>query len=267
MLSTRHKTIWRARSVAAAVAVTLGVTLGACGDAPELPPADSMELPTFFEGTNNGLTLSSEQTTHIALAKFAVGAITLAVNVVLLGPRLIFAGTLGATPKRESGQWVWRKTFPVLGYETALHGSLDDALELEMRVTGTRDNTSRLQDFVWFDGTHQRTEGVWRMYDPAVETYGESLLRIDWERQSATDKRLVFTNVTTDRDGSGDALTYRLDGTAASMTILDAKNKDGVPADFSAEWSTEDGSGRMTANGETYCWDTVANGQVNVDCP
>ena len=47
-----------------------------------------------------------------------------------------------------------------------------------------------------------------------------------------------------------------------------AQNADGEAADFVVQWNTDDGSGRMTANDTSYCWDTVANGQVNLEtCP
>jgi hypothetical protein len=226
-----------------------------------------MELPAFFDGTDNALTQSGGAQTNVGVAKLAVGGVTLAINLVLLLPRAMFVGTLTVEPEPQSEGWVWSKTFPVLGVQTDLIGTRDESLDLEMHVTGTHANTSRFQDFVWFDGAHRQTAGMWQFYDAEPDTLGEPLLRIDWERVSATDKQLVFTNVTSGREGSGDTITYRLDGTTASMSIHDARNQDGVEVDFAVQWSTEDGAGRMTANGEAFCWDSLGNGQVNVPCP
>jgi hypothetical protein len=94
------------------------------------------------------------------------------------------------------------------------------------------------------------------------------VVNIHWSRRSATDKDVTFTNVTSGRPESGDVLAYTLRGHLATMTIDDARDASGQPAHFDVVWSTTTGEGKMTLKtGVAYCWDTLANGQVDIACP
>lgn len=253
-----------------AVALCAGVVLIDCGqtneEAPKLPPAESMRVPAFFDADDNALTRQGGSQSHLNTAKLAVGLVTFGIGVALAIPTAVFVGTLTVEPQREDDGWVWKKSFPLLGFETALHGSMEDALQLRMNMSGTRQATSHIQDFMWFEGSHQLGSGRWTFYAPEVEK--GAVLTIDWAIAGETERELVFRNVTTGQDRSGDTLTYRLDGTTASMTIHTVKNAEGNPEDFVVTWNTEDGSGSMARNDRSYCWDTFANDQVNLEsCP
>jgi len=146
-----------------------------------------------------------------------------------------------------------------------MRGTEGEALALEMHVTGTRAGTNQLQDFVWYTGLHRAKEGTWELYHPDKSG---PVLQIDWSRQSATDKDLVFANVEAGVPAQGDTLAYSLESPIASMAIHDAQNDQGVPADFSVTWSFDSGAGKMhRVSGEDACWDTLANGQVDLPCP
>ncbi len=248
-------------------AITLVTQLLGCGSPPELPPKDTMDLPDFQNAGTGGALLAVDQTTsNVEQAAVAVGLVSVAVFLALLPARTFFWGVVSSKASRDGDEWVWENTFPLLGYEGELRGSMPaDTLSLEMLVTGTRAGTNQLQDFTWFTGEHQAKQGAWELFAP--EKSGP-VLRIDWARAAPTDKELTFTNVEAGVDGNGDELAYALKGDLASMSIHDEMDAGGLPADFDVVWNLATGAGKLTrVSGEQLCWDTLANGQVDIACP
>src|SRR5262249_22768134 len=147
---------------------------------------------------------------------------------------------LSEHPKKEGDTWIWDKTFPLAGWAAELRGHLDSKLELEMRVTGLRGDSTAIKDFLWFTGSHEATHGLWTIYDPKQTG---PVVTIDWSRASSTDKNLTFTNVTVGQEGSGDTLTYSLKGSIAQMAIHDARDAQGNSADFTVTWDEITGAG------------------------
>lgn len=261
-------------SAAASLVASLALILSACGaEPPELPPADSMSFPDFKAG-EVASALTEGTTQNVQFAAASVGLVTLAVNVALAVPRIVFAGTVTERPEREGDEWVWRHTFPLIGGSAELRGKMTDVLYLEMHVTGQRADLAHIQDFVWYTGAHAADSGTWEIYDPGTASEpGPSapVVRIDWQRADETSKELKFANVRPDSPKNGDTLTYALQGSLASMAIHDelgGNQDDAGPQDFSVTWSVTNGAGKMIGNdAATYCWDTLANGQVDIDCP
>lgn len=259
----------------------LATTLAACprreddDEAPALPAADTM---TFFElkegarstestgSSGQALTVQAAgDTSNVKLAIAAVGLVTTGVNLALLWPRTFIAGVVSTQPTRDGDAWVWKRTFPLLGWDANLRGTVAGGrLATEMRVTGLKPDNSNHQNFLWYTGDHGTRDGKWTVF-----AFGQPgpVLTIDWARQAADDKQLTFTNVTTGQDGSGDRLGYAIKGKIASMAIHDARDASGAPADSSVAWNVESGSGKITAPTATLCWDTLASGQVNIPCP
>jgi hypothetical protein len=243
-------------------------------DAPALPPADTMTFFELKEGAKStetsgqALTVTAAgdtNTGNVKLAIAAVGLVTAGVNLALLWPRTFIAGVISTRPTQDGDAWVWKRTFPLLGWDANLRGSVATGrLATEMRVTGLKPDNSGYQNFLWYTGDHGAKEGKWTVF---AQGQTGAVLTIDWARQAADDKELVFTNVTTGQDGSGDRLIYSLKGKIATMGIHDAMDASGQPADSSVVWSVENGSGKITAPAATLCWDTLANGQANIPCP
>lgn len=240
---------------------------------PALPAADTMTFFELKEGMKStetsGQALTLQQaagdTSNVKLAIAAVGLVTAGVNLALLWPRTFIAGVISTKPTHDGDAWVWKRTFPLLGWDANLRGSVDSGrLATEMRVTGLRADNNNHQNFLWYTGDHGTKDGKWTVF-----AFGQpgAVLTIDWARQAADDKQLTFTNVTTGQDGSGDRLGYTIKGKVASMAIHDARNAQGQPADSSVVWHVENGSGKITAPAATLCWDTLANGQINIPCP
>jgi hypothetical protein len=266
--------------------VSISLTVG-CQRPPELPPADSMSFLEFKKGTAkvepaagsdtgssaSALTQESAQvgfvdmggsTRNVETAALAVGLVSLGVHAALFWPRAFFWGALSAQAERDGDAWVWSKTFPLAGWQATLRAEHKERLDLEMRVTGLRGEQTAFQNFLWYTGSHDLDDGQWVVF--AKEVTGP-VLNIDWARRSATDKTISFTNVTQGQPGSGDKLGYALLGNIASMTVHDARNDQGVPADFSVSWDTVEGEGKIVRGAESLCWDTLAKGQVDIPCP
>ena len=269
----------------AAVALTsLALTVG-CQRPPELPPADSMSFLEFKKGAAKvepptgsdsagmqGGALVAEvaaqagggSTRNVEAAALSVGLVSLGVNAALFWPRALFWGTVSAKAEKDGDGWIWRKTFPLAGWSATLRAKHMQRLDLDMRVTGLRGDQIAYQDFQWYTGSHDVDDGRWVVF--AKEVAGP-VLQIDWARRSDIDKEVSFTNVTQGQPGSGDKLGYALNGVLASMTIHDARNDQGVPADFSVAWDTVEGEGKLVRGSESLCWDTLARGQVDIPCP
>ncbi|MBN1961895.1 MAG: hypothetical protein JW841_13195 [Deltaproteobacteria bacterium] len=238
---------------------------------PALPPADSMELQAFTAGDQStALTIPTGTKVNAGAAALSVGLVTLAINIVLIIPKAIFAGVLTEKPKYNGEEWIWKHTYPLLAYDAELHGSVKDKLELSMHMTGLKDQNDYIQDYVWYTGSHGLTSGTWQFYDPGTESEpGPTVpvLTIDWSRVSATEKKLIFTNTRPDVPEKGDTITYELDGNIASMEIVDKIDNQDATTTFTVVWSVADGSGKIEKNDETLCWDTLENDQVDIICP
>ena len=103
------------RVCSAVVATVLGVTLMACGsgEPPELPPEDTMILPSF-DGTNpNAQTQGS--TLNVGTAAASVGLVTFVVQLATIAPRGFLAGVLTAQAEKDGDAWVWSRDFPLPG--------------------------------------------------------------------------------------------------------------------------------------------------------
>lgn len=245
----------------AALAGIVSVAMIGCSQPPELPPEDSMELPAFLEGAESNN--PSATTDNVSAAALAVGGVTVVLNLYLAAPRAMFIGTLQADPYQDGNEWVWERTYPLLGVSGQLRGSVDESLNVSMIVNGEREGID-LDNFVWYTGVHNARDGQWLLYAPEYQS--GPVISVDWDRQSAVDKTVVFTNVTSGEAGSGDSLTYDLLDTTATFQIYDADDGTGAPATFTVQWDVVDGSGIMTYDGVDYCWDTLENGQVDIPC-
>jgi hypothetical protein len=248
--------------------------LPACGtdateelEAPSLPPEDSMVLPKMPDPDSPGaLVMGTELDRNVRFARTTVGLVTFTLRAGLLTPQIFFADALRGTPHRDGDDWVWNKSYPLLGYDSELRGNLSDGvLTVAMIVNGTLPRTEHVEDFVWFSGEHEAGSGTWHLFKPE----GDVQIDIDWERNSATDKTVTFTNVTPSVDATGDSVTYDLDGTAATFTIHDAKDSTEAVAEFTVTWDTATGEGRFDhTTGTTCCWDDIDADLVNVEpCP
>ena len=246
------------------VCTTLALSACAKDDLPTevasaLPPQDSVELPAFFDGNSGAVTA----TPNLAAAKTSVGLVTLAINLALIIPKATFWATVTSGASKDGDGWRWVRTFPLLGWESDLYGTFaNGTIDLSMKMTGLNANNNTVVDFEWFTGSHQAGSGNWTFFDHNKPTEGD-VLTIDWQRASDTDKTLTFTNVDSTSNGFNDSIVYNLDGTTASMTINDTD-----VGTFSVEWDTVEGSGKLTrVTSEELCWDTLANGQVDIACP
>ncbi len=272
------------RAVAWITVFVTATGVSACQQPPELPPADSMTFFEFKRGEANVVVegdeasmkqmalsmdgvVASGSTANVDTAALSVGLVSLGVHLALAAPRLLFAAVLsaGAEHDRGSDTWTWEKSMPLAGWKGRMTGKLRDKLELEMFVTGLRDQQAKdYQDFKWYTGSHDLDNGRWQIF--AKDVSGP-VLNIDWEHSNVINKKVSFTNVTTGTPESGDTLAYALAGNVASMTIRDATGADGKPASFSVFWDVVEGEGRILRGGSAECWDTLAKGQIDIPCP
>src|SRR5262249_21587011 len=156
-------------------------------------------------------------------------------------------GVVSERPTHDGDGWLWTHRFGLLGWDGSLRARVNaGALATEMHVTGLKPENAKYQNFLWYSGNHMAKQGTWTVF--AQDVTGPALW-IMWQREAADDKQLTFTNVTTATPGSGDRLAYAIKGKLASMTIHDAMDSKGMPADFSVVWNVDTGAGKMTGSG------------------
>ena len=232
-----------------------------CAQAPDLPPEDTLIVPDFFDESDT--LVQADTTDNIQLARAAVGFVTTGVALATLLPRAVLAAALQSSPVQEGDEWVWTRNFPLFATEASFYASDVAASGIAMRMEITNQDVT---DFVAYSGTHTFTQGFWEFFE--TEAPGVPVLRIDWTRNAADDKSLVFRNVKPDVDENGDEIDYTLSGTTATMSLVNAVNGDRQREELSVQWDTETGAGRMTRTGEEdLCWDTLTNGQEDIVCP
>jgi hypothetical protein len=266
-----------------AVMMSQILAVAGCGKtAPVLPPNDSMDFLEFKKGNADALT-SADQTAsnaNVDLAVASVGFVVIAVNLYLALPRTVFWGLALDKPSQDGDAWVWNHTFPLMGFEAEMRATEGNNLEIKTTCTGLKAELQWIQDFVYFTGSHAADSGVWRLFDPGTQAApgpSEPVVTIEWQRASATDKSVLFTNTTPGSAKNGDTLAFALDGTIATMSLHDAVSmtgpvgnqvEDGPAKNFIVAWNVGNGSGKLTrVTTDVLCWDTLAAGQVDIACP
>ena len=233
---------------------------GGCGSstepsgAPALPAAESMTLDlSFFQEPAKPAPATTRF--HFAKAATRAGIINLGVLAALAPPRLAFGLAVHTTPNlQEDGSYLWIYTWS--------NGTEDFQIRLSGRPDGDHvDWTLSLvppgeSPALWFSGESVPggKAGFWVFRD--VNAPGDpEAMRIDWDLTASTDARLSFVNI---RDGAADeddVLSYRKNGSVASMEFEDASEN----ALWDIRWDEGDGSGSLRVpeynNGERGCWD------------
>jgi hypothetical protein len=243
-----------------------------CGDsvepqaeAPQLPPAESLNLDLgFFEALNSPQLSASG--THLNFLNAAVRAayINVAVVTVLTPPYQAFALALHADPVAQGdGSYLWVFTWRDQGqdHQIRLRGLPNGGVvEWELYVAFAGQDAE-----LWFRGQSHldRDEGFWVFQDFTRDGDPE-VLRIDWDLTQENHASLVFLNIDDGDEEEGDRLSYLGTGANKSIEFFDAS----LQMTWDIEWNEVNHAGSLQVpdyrNGERACWDTSL---LDVDCP
>lgn len=199
-------------------------------EVPVMPPLSSMQpdLSIFSGGSTQsaGKAANPQTKQHFAWAVTSVTLINAAVLLHLAVPTYIFGRALMEQPVLESDgkfHWKFSPVYALVKYEADLAGWIDvpnTQTVWEMSVTQSKLN---LDTFLWYvgHGNLDGTQGDWTFYDFNQPDTLSSLIRIDWEDNTETDKLLTFTNIWETNVNVGDQLIYQVDGDSASVQYVD----------------------------------------------
>jgi hypothetical protein len=240
---------------------------GGNGQAPDLPPAASMEVDlSLFDGASStpDASAGSSSQAHFANAALRAAVIHTVTLAVMAVPAATFAAAASNDPVLGSDgkfHWLYGVQHGGHTFEADLTGFIDvpNAESVwEMYVTATGTNPP-LNGFLWYNGRAalDNTHGDWHVYDHTVPGGGIEVLGVDWTHLTDEQVALEFTSLRPGAPEHGDRLTYRIDGNDRSITFLDAS--EGTTLEI--WWNHATGEGYLIAplynGGQKACWDTM----------
>jgi hypothetical protein len=189
-------------------------------------------------------------------------------GLALVTPVALFVNTLqvSPTPSDDKLTWVWERNHPALGFISKLTGTIaGDSVRWTMSVTG-----KNLNDFVWYTGTSTLTakSGNWIFRD----TTGTAVLKFSYDKVEEAVGSLKIEVIKVADPGYGSSMEWKSAGDAKSFIAIDNNLTDDtkIPTTYTISWSklNENGSIVMSNSEGThsFCWDTKANGHVNMIC-
>ncbi len=272
------------RRSALLLAVLCVIAFAGCGDdnpedagqngaLPTLPSAASMlvDLDAFEDGgaAKSPVPIAAPaDSSHFVAARLAVAAINTAVIGFAAAPVAAFSAAIGTAPVQQpDGSWDWSysMTFDTLSLNLVLNGRADaEGAQWAMRVT-TTGLPADVSDFLWYTGeaTLDGDVGHWQFYDIAAPETPTDLARADWSIDDADSRSLYWVNNRAGGEHQGDGVTYTVDGSAASITHLDAS----ALTSLVVAWDLVTTAGSITApgynGGAEACWQ---ENHLNTDC-
>jgi len=200
----------------------------------------------------------------------------------LAEPVAVFVTAVRSVPQyQQDGSWLWTYIYVDnhdSEYSIFLRGKrMNTCIEWSMEVSSTNPDMI-LDHFLWFDGEVQNggRSGSWQFYEPETSainyarilagndesTPGVQCVRIDWQNNSATERRLAFTINKPGDPSEGSELVFEEALDIASIDYYDAANGNSG----TIVWY-KDGSGSIEwpdyKDGIKNCWDIR---QYDVDC-
>ncbi len=200
----------------------------------------------------------------------------------LAEPTAAFATAIHSVPQyQQDGSWLWTYVYVDnhgSEYSIFLKGKAMDTYVAWSLEVSSNDPNMLLDHFLWFDGEVENGghAGYWQFYEPESSsltdasvfagneegTPGVPCVLIDWQNNSAIDRRLSFLVNKTGDPAEGSELIFEESLEMASIDFNDAANDNSG----TIIWN-RDGSGSIEwpdyKDGVRSCWDVW---QYDVDC-
>lgn len=274
---------WK-KTLAASLAAALLFTAGCDKDstqpsseagAPSLPPASSMHLDLGFFQQGSLDPEAAQQGEQLTKFNWTIAAITalwvdVHVAAILTPPFLAFGAAIHTIPSyQEDGSYLWIYTWVDPSgneeVEIRLRGRVEgDHVRWELRVTNENADPP-LDRTLWFWGESKLDEnaGFWVFNDLGQPDFPE-VARIHWYVAAEDDQELAIEVTGEGHEDEGDNLTYKIDGSDASMVLEDVSEE----ATVEIRWDTVTGTGSFLSpgynGGNRACWD---ENQEDTVCP
>jgi len=242
--------------------------------APEIPPQSTLIMDFNSFDTSFALPKISpagiqQQDAAWRWAAFKVGVWNLVVVANFAIPTVAFVESFRHEPVlQDDGSWLWAYNFGI-GNSAKLTGKIvGTEVQWEMRITKSNQYT----DFLWFTGTSNllATEGEWHLN--AAPNNPVPYVDVLWHRnlQDGT-ADIKYTNVIPNNPGNGGYISYAITNDAEYNAVYDIFNVE-INNLTNIAWNRTDFHGHIKdpqhySDSNWHCWDTKANGLVDVTCP
>ena len=233
------------------------------GDAPPLPPDDSMTIDLSAFGENNlGAPIPAIPNTKLNfVAAVATAAVINTIVVAKLSiPVAVFTAAKSTTPvEQDDGSWLWSYSRNI-GLETFtanLTGKREgDEVIWSMKVSNTT-SLRPLDNFEWYTGESSKDNGSgsWQFFNLDTPDQANPTYAIEWKVEGETKRERTFTNKEEGSPYFGNVVRYAVEGEMASISFTEADK--GTTTKI--EWNLTTTAGSITApsykKGEKSCWD------------
>jgi hypothetical protein len=262
---------------------------------PDLPSVNTMTMDVDFFNTAQvdaqsmkiGKLDESDASLNALKLNFLNAAVrvfflNLVAHAALTEPVAAFVTAIHSVPQyQQDGSWLWTYVYVDdhnSEYSIFLRGKrLDTCVAWSMEVS-SNDPDMLLDHFLWFDGEVETGghSGYWQFYEPESSavtdvmvfagnetgTPGVKCIRIDWQNESAIERRLAFLTNKPGDPSEGSELVFEEALEMASIDFYDAANGNSG----TIVWY-RDGSGSIEwpdyKDGIKSCWDVW---QYDADC-
>lgn len=251
------------------------------GDAPALPPAESMtiDFSDFIVGGKSATILpdskgaSAVSNTNWTVAATVAGVWNSLLVLNLAVPVAAFKVAVENKPEYlDNKKWQWKYSAPVLGatYTARLTGQIRSSdVKWEMYIS--REGVGGFGEFLWFEGTTNLDgkSGQWILTQSQQQQV--PMLQIDWTKEGSVVGSIKYTYIKTGDSFKDSYIQYGLTTNPldAYYTVHFYENNRAKFVDVFIEWSTTGHNGRVKAidyfqDSNWHCWD--ANGN-DITCP
>ncbi|MFQ6039408.1 MAG: hypothetical protein ACE5PV_01025 [Candidatus Poribacteria bacterium] len=239
-------------------------TTGDNGEAPLLPPDDSMTLDLSMFGGDKleapavpGLPGAR---LNFAAAKATASVINVIVVAKLKVPVAVFTAAKSAVPVRQDdNSWLWSYS-RTIGSETFtanLTGKREgDQVVWSMKVSNTT-SLKPLDNFEWYTGVTSRENGSgsWQFFNRDTPNQANPTYAIEWNVERGVKRERTFTNQEANSPHFGNVVRYAVEGDMASISFTEADKGSTTVI----EWNLNTTAGSITSpsykKGEKACWD------------
>ena len=268
-------------SVIIVLAATMFLGCKKQGDAPSLPPAESMtiDFSQFVIGTKSASILpdskgiSGVNNTNWTVAATVAGVWNSLLVVNLAVPVAAFHLAVENKPDYIDGKkWQWKYAAPVLGatYTARLTGEIRSSdVKWEMYIS--REGVGGFDEFKWFEGTTMLdgNSGQWILTHSQAQQV--PMLQIDWEKSGSAIGSIKYTYIKEGDPFRNSYILYGLNSNPlnAYYTVHFYESNRAKFVDVNIEWSTTGHNGHVKASdyfqdSNWHCWDSNGN---DVTCP
>jgi hypothetical protein len=229
-------------------------------DGPEVPKASTMTIPPFGETSTAKISAQSQTKSNFNLAGGVVFFWTVTTAIALLPPVVCFGIVHSTEPEETDEGWKWEVS------NTDAQG-VDHSAVLTVKEVGDKAHwtmsvtNKKFTNHVWFTGisSQDAKTGSWTFYDSLTT----AVFLFEYQDTDAEDKvraEVIDSNL----PEFGNYIEWSAE--EDRRTFLARNELKDETWDIS--WSYIDGSGYIydVLRQNKVCWDTKANGQLNVLC-